>query len=116
MEVRDKVVVVTGAANGIGRALAKRFSDEGARKIIIADLDEQGLKRVEAETGAESFKTDVASEADIRRLIESSELKYGGIDLLCNNAGIGVSGGPEVPNEDWQKIWDINVFPLLLKF
>ena len=109
MEVRDKVVVVTGAANGIGRALAKRFSEEGAGKIIIADLDEQGLKRVETETGAESFKTDVASEADIKQLIESCERKYGGIDLLCNNAGIGVNGGPEVPNEDWQKIWEINV-------
>ena len=109
MEVRDKVVVVTGAANGIGRALAKRFSEEGAGKIIIADLDEQGLKRVETETGAEPFKTDVASEADIKRLIESCERKYGGVDLLCNNAGIGVNGGPEVPNEDWQKIWEINV-------
>ena len=109
MEVRDKVVVVTGAANGIGRALAKRFSEEGAGKIIIADLDEQGLKIVETETGAESFKTDVASEADIKQLIESCERKYGGIDLLCNNAGIGVNGGPEVPNEDWQKIWEINV-------
>ena len=109
MEVRDKVVVVTGAANGIGRALAKRFSEEGAGKIIIADLDEQGLKRVETETGAESFKTDVASEADIKQLIESCERKYGGIDLLCNNAGIGVNGGPEVPNEEWQKIWEINV-------
>jgi len=109
MEVRDKVVVVTGAANGIGRALAKRFSEEGAGKIIIADLDEQGLKRVETETGAESFKTDVASEADIKQLINSCERKYGGIDLLCNNAGIGVNGGPEVPNEDWQKIWEINV-------
>ena len=109
MEVRDKVVVVTGAANGIGRALAKRFSEEGAGKIIIADLDEQGLKRVETETGAESFKTDVASEADIKQLVESCERKYGGIDLLCNNAGIGVNGGPEVPNEDWQKIWEINV-------
>ena len=109
MEVRDKVVVVTGAANGIGRALAKRFSEEGAGKIIIADLDEQGLKRVETETGAESFKTDVASEADIKQLIDSCERKYGGIDLLCNNAGIGVNGGPEVPNEDWQKIWEINV-------
>ena len=109
MEVRDKVVVITGAANGIGRALAKRFSEEGAGKIIIADLDEQGLKRVETETGAESFKTDVASEADIKQLINSCERKYGGIDLLCNNAGIGVNGGPEVPNEDWQKIWDINV-------
>ena len=109
MEVRDKVVVVTGAANGIGRALAKRFSEEGAGKIIIADLDEQGLKRVETETGAESFKTDVASEADIKQLINSCERKYGGIDLLCNNAGIGVNGGLEVPNEDWQKIWEINV-------
>ena len=109
MEVRDKVVVVTGAANGIGRALAKRFSEEGAGKIIIADLDEQGLKRVETETGAESFKTNVASEADIKQLINSCERKYGGIDLLCNNAGIGVNGGPEVPNEDWQKIWEINV-------
>ena len=92
MEVRDKVVVVTGAANGIGRALAKRFSEEGAGKIIIADLDEQGLKRVETETGAESFKTNVASEADIKQLINSCERKYGGIDLLCNNAGIGVNG------------------------
>ena len=109
MEVRDKIVVITGAANGIGRALAKRFSEEGAGKIIIADLDEQGLKRVETETGAESFKTDVASEADIKQLINSCERKYGGIDLLCNNAGIGVNGGPEVPNEDWQKIWEINV-------
>ena len=109
MEVRDKVVVVTGAANGIGRALAKRFSEEGAGKIIIADLDEQGLKKVETETGAESFKTDVASEADIKQLINSCERKYGGIDLLCNNAGIGVNGGPEVPNEEWQKIWEINV-------
>ena len=109
MEVRDKVVVVTGAANGIGRALAKRFSEEGAGKIIIADLDEQGLKRVERETGAESFKTDVASEADIKQLINSCERKYGRIDLLCNNAGIGVNGGPEVPNEEWQKIWEINV-------
>ena len=109
MEVQDKIVVVTGAANGIGRALAKRFSEEGAGKIIIADLDEQGLKRVETETGAESFKTNVASEADIKQLINSCERKYGGIDLLCNNAGIGVNGGPEVPNEDWQKIWEINV-------
>ena len=109
MEVRDKVVVVTGAANGIGRALAKRFSEEGAGKIIIADLDEQGLKKVETETGAESFKTNVASEADIKQLINSCERKYGGIDLLCNNAGIGVNGGPEVPNEYWQKIWEINV-------
>ena len=109
MEVRDKVVVVTGAANGIGRALAKRFSEEGAGKIIIADLDQQGLKRVETETGAESFTTDVAREADIKQLIELCERKYGGIDLLCNNAGIGVNGGPEVSNEDWQKIWEINV-------
>ena len=86
MEVRDKVVVVTGAANGIGRALAKRFSEEGAEKIVIADLDEQGLKRVETETGAESFKTNVACEADIKQLINSCERKYGRIDLLCNNA------------------------------
>ena len=53
MEVHGKVVVVTGAANGIGRALARRFSEEGARKIIVADLDEQGLKAVKNETGAE---------------------------------------------------------------
>ena len=109
MEVHGKVVVVTGAANGIGKALARRFAEEGARKIIIADLDEQGLKRVETETGAEPFRIDVACEEDIQRLIESCERKYERIDLLCNNAGIGVNGGPEVRNEDWQKIWEINV-------
>ena len=76
MEVHGKVVVVTGAANGIGKALARRFAEEGARKIIIADLDEQGLKRVETETGAEPFRIDVACEEDIQRLIESCERKY----------------------------------------
>lgn len=109
MNIKDKVAVVTGGASGIGRAMARRFLAEGARAVVIADLNEDGLNRVADEIGAQAVKTDVANEAEVRNLIEFAEREYGQIDLLCNNAGIGIGGGPEVDNDSWQKIWDINV-------
>ena len=109
MEVKDKVVVITGAASGIGRALAKRFADEGARQLVIADVDLEKLQQVAKKLGARAIPTNVADEAAIIKLIKTAENDYGHIDLLCNNAGIGANGGPEVPNEDWENIWQINV-------
>ncbi len=109
MEIKDKVVVITGAASGIGRAMAHRFKAEGAKQLVIADLNADGLQAVADETGAHPVPTNVAVESDVKNLIETAENTYGQIDLLCNNAGIGVGGGPETPNDDWQKIWDINV-------
>ena len=109
MELKNKTVVITGGASGIGRAMARRFTDEGAKQVVIADLNEAGLKEVAAETGARAIKTNVSVEADVINLISTAEQDYGQIDLLCSNAGIGTGGGPEATNEDWQRIWEINV-------
>lgn len=109
MELKDKVVVVTGGASGIGRAMATRFLKEGAKQVVIADLNEDGLKTVADEIGARAITTDVSDEDAVVNLIKTTEDDYGQIDLLCNNAGIGLGGGPEVDNAGWEKIWQINV-------
>ena len=109
MELKDKVVVITGAASGIGREMARRVKVEGARQIVIADMNQDGLNAVAEETGAHPVITNVGSESEVLRLISTAEEAYGQIDLLCSNAGIGTGGGPEASNEDWQRIWEINV-------
>jgi NAD(P)-dependent dehydrogenase (short-subunit alcohol dehydrogenase family) len=109
MELKDKVVVVTGGASGIGRAMATRFLKEGAGQVVIADLNEDGLKTVADEIGARAITTDVSDENAVINLIRTTEQDYGQIDLLCNNAGIGLGGGVEVDNAGWEKIWQINV-------
>lgn len=109
MELRDKVVVVTGGANGIGAALARRFAAEGARAVGVVDLDGPRAEAVAAETGGLAFVADVGVEADVVRVVRAIEQRYGGIDLWCSNAGIFFIGGVETPNAQWQKIWDVNV-------
>jgi NAD(P)-dependent dehydrogenase (short-subunit alcohol dehydrogenase family) len=109
MELRDKVVVVTGGANGIGRALCRRFAAEGARGVVVADLDGGGAARVAEEIGGLAVTTDVGVEADIIRLVDSAIKQYGPVDLFCSNAGIGVDGGADASDSDWQRIWQINV-------
>jgi NAD(P)-dependent dehydrogenase (short-subunit alcohol dehydrogenase family) len=111
MELADKVVVVTGGASGIGRALSVRFAAEGARAVAVADRDADGAQRVAAEIGARAIAvpTDVSDEAEVRRLVEVTEEAHGPIDLFCSNAGIATGGGVEATNDEWQRIWDINV-------
>jgi NAD(P)-dependent dehydrogenase (short-subunit alcohol dehydrogenase family) len=111
MELADKVVVVTGGASGIGRALSLRFAAEGARAVAVADRDADGAQQVAAEIGARAIAvpTDVSDEADVRRLVEVTEEAHGPIDLFCSNAGIATGGGVEATNDEWQRIWDINV-------
>jgi len=109
VNLADKIVVITGAAGGIGRAMARRFNQEGPRRIICADLDGPGAVAVAAEVGGRGFAVDVSKEADIVALIETVEAEEGPIDLFCSNAGIGIGGGAEAPNEGWTRIWEINV-------
>ena len=109
MQLRDRIVVVTGAASGIGRALTQRFARDGAKMVVCSDVNGEGASATARETGGIAFTTDVSKERDIAHLIETVEADHGPIDLFCSNAGIGVHGGAEVPDESWQKIWDINV-------
>jgi len=111
VQLRDKVVVVTGGASGIGRALARRFAAEGARKVVVADLDTAGAAAVAREIGsaASAASVDVAREDDVRELIERTEAEWGPIDLFCSNAGIFTRGGLETTPETWERMLDVNL-------
>ena len=110
MKLEGKVVVVTGGANGIGCALSRRFAAEGAAGVVVADMDMAGAEKVAAEIDGLAVKTDVSHDVDVQDLVEQATTAYGRIDLFCSNAGIGgFVGGTEVPNEEWQRIWEINV-------
>jgi len=110
MKIQDKVVVVTGGADGIGRALCRRFAAEGARGVVVADLDGEGASAVAEEFNGLPMKVDVANEADITELADQVIAVYGQIDLFCSNAGIGgIPGGVDVPNDVWERIWHVNV-------
>jgi len=109
MIVRDKVVVVTGAARGIGEALVRRFYSEGARAVVAADMDGPGAEKVAADTGGFGMRVDVGREADIQRLVAETIERYGQIDLFCSNAGIFIPGGIDAPDADWLKMRDIHL-------
>ena len=115
MEVAGKVIVVTGAASGIGRGLCQRFAKEGAKAIIAADINEAGAKETATEVKGDALLCDVSKEEDVMRLAKFAHDKYGRIDLFCSNAGIlGAAGGYEVANDVWQSIWEINVLAHVL--
>ena len=109
MQVQDKIVVVTGAAGGIGAALAERFAEAGAKCVVCADLDGPGAEAVAQRVGGVGKTVNVGVEVEIAGLIEKVEAEIGPIDLFCSNAGILTIGGVEVPDEDWQRIWEVNV-------
>jgi len=108
MELKDKIIVVTGGASGIGREMCRRFAREGAKKVIVADLNGEGAAAVAAEFGGHSMAVDVRNECEIIELINSTETQFGPIDLFCSNAGIGIGKNIDEPDEVWQTIWEVN--------
>jgi NAD(P)-dependent dehydrogenase (short-subunit alcohol dehydrogenase family) len=109
MEIADRVVVVTGGARGIGRALARKFAAAGAEIVVVADIDADDAWSVAREIGGMAIRCDVSNETDVAHLVEKVQIAKGRIDILCSNAGIAVGGGPETANAEWQRIWDVNV-------
>jgi NAD(P)-dependent dehydrogenase (short-subunit alcohol dehydrogenase family) len=109
MQLNDKHVVVTGGGNGIGRALCRRFAAEGARAIVVADLDAEGATAVADEVGGAAVRLDVSVEEEVAALVETAISGNGPIDLFCANAGIITSGGLDDSNEQWQRIWRVNL-------
>jgi NAD(P)-dependent dehydrogenase (short-subunit alcohol dehydrogenase family) len=109
VDLRDKVVAVTGGGNGIGAALCRRFAAEGAGAVVVADVDGAGARTVADEIGGRAVTLDVSDRDQVEDLVATTIATEGPIDLFCANAGIGVFGGVEVPDDDWQRCWDVNV-------
>lgn len=110
MELKDRITVITGAASGIGRESAKAFAREGARLVVVADLDERRANEVAASIGdqARGVGLDVGDAAAVEELVEQIENQDGPIDLFFSNAGYGQFGGLEISNEDWLQMMDVH--------
>lgn len=109
MELKGKVVVVTGGASGIGQAMCRRFAQEGARAVVVADLQEAAAQQVAKEVGGLAVRTNVAVQAEVQALVDRATQAYGQIDLFCSNAGIISRTDADAPPADWQRHWDVNV-------
>lgn len=109
MQIRDKIIVVTGAGGGIGKALVKKFMAEGAKAVVGADIHAGNARQTAQELGSIPMSADVAREDDVLRLIDDTERDVGPIDLFCNNAGVIAGASEQSPNEEWQLLWDVNV-------
>lgn len=108
MNIKDKVAVITGAASGIGKAMAERFHAEGARGLALADINGDGVAAVADGLGALGMACDVGDEAQIQELVAAAEARFGPIDVFCSNAGIFRLGDEDQPDEDFEASWRIN--------
>src|ERR1700680_3440725 len=120
MDIKGKVAVVTGGASGIGRATAEMLAAGGAA-IVIADLAEaagyETVHAIEAAGGRAAFvKADVTGEDDTRRMLDTAIQKFGGLDILYNNAGIavGLPGYPRAEIQRWRRVIEIDLVAVIL--
>ncbi|MFN8707914.1 MAG: SDR family oxidoreductase [Planctomyces sp.] len=109
MEIRGRVIVVTGAARGIGAAICRRAVQEGAEAVVVSDRDSAGAERLAAEIGCTAIPCDVAVESEVQSLVSETIRRFGRIDIFVSNAGITAGGGLECSNAEWQRLWDVNV-------
>jgi len=110
MELKGKVAVITGGAGGIGKAMARAFLAEGAKAVMLADLDPAQVANAARDIGCDGMGCDVTNEAQVVALVERTRAKHGDIDLFCSNAGAGGQGVLiDAPNAVWQKQWELHV-------
>jgi NAD(P)-dependent dehydrogenase (short-subunit alcohol dehydrogenase family) len=111
MDIRGKVAIVTGGASGIGAGLSKRFAADGARGVVVADLNLERAQGVAKDIGATALavRCDVSSEADIQALVATTRERFGQVDIYMSNAGIlGRMGGIELEDALWDKMWQVH--------
>jgi NAD(P)-dependent dehydrogenase (short-subunit alcohol dehydrogenase family) len=109
VHLKGKVCVVTGAASGIGEAVARAYAEAGARGVIVADLNGEKLTAVARDIGGLGVVTNVAQEADIQTLIAAAEAKFGQVDVFYSNAGISRAGMETASDADWELNWRVHV-------
>lgn len=109
MDIRNKVAIVTGGASGIGRSIARRFAADGARAVVVADLNLERAQEVAAEFGGLAVRCDVSREADIQALVATTRQHFGQVDAYISNAGIlGRMGGLDLDDALWNAMWNIH--------
>ena len=111
MEVENRVVVVTGGASGIGRALARRFAAAGARGVVVADVNAEGARTVAEEIGdgAIGVTCDVTDAGQVDALVSAAEDTFGQVDIFCANAGVGTGMGIEATDDVWDFVLGVNI-------
>jgi len=109
MRLKNKVAVVTGAGSGIGKEIGMAFLREGA-VVVFSDIHESDPSVDELGDSARYLKCDVSSSSEVSDLIEKTVEIFGKIDVIVNNAGVGLLGGIlDVTDDDWQRVIDINL-------
>ena len=111
MQVKGKVCVVTGAASGIGEAVARAYAQAGARGVVVADLksSRDKLASVAGEIGGLAVSADVAQESEIQALIAAAETRFGPVDVFFSNAGLSRKGQETADDTDWDVSWRVHV-------
>lgn len=114
MDISGKNIIITGGANGIGEAMARKFASLGAKGITVADLDMDNARRVAEDVGGIATETNVADEQSIKDMVAAAEAKFGPTDLMCSNAGIARGDGEQgwatsASNEDFELSIGVNV-------
>lgn len=99
---------MTGGGGGIGSALCRRFAAEGASAIVVADVQREAAEAVAAEVGGSAVAADVTVEADVQALVAGTIREHGRVDVYCSNAGIGIGGGPEAPDDAWRRSFEVH--------
>jgi NAD(P)-dependent dehydrogenase (short-subunit alcohol dehydrogenase family) len=114
MQIKNKNIVVTGGASGIGLAMARRFKQEGVRGLVLADLSGEKVAAAAQQLECLGIPCDVAHESDIRKLISTAEQHFGPVDLFCSNAGIAIwdpdpENAASASNADFERCWQVHV-------